>query len=263
MIATRMTKNPPQAFSILELVVVLVIVGLLLALLLPTLSMARRLAHNTSCKANLRQIFHQSIAYYADHNYHMPWMATQVWTYDQANLICPSDDQPTLLPPQFTGAAKDIAVSYGFNPEFALMDKRYTQIDNPSRVLLAFEASGQLDADADTSDASDEDDSSSPFNGSQVTITHFPPGNRDNPQVITIPLSALQAHLKHGDVLGNWLAADQTLSPALTLQSGFVKRHRQGQIGNILFADGYVDEVDHLPADGFLSREDTPETPEP
>jgi hypothetical protein len=37
---------------------------------------------------------------------------------------------------------------------------------------------------------------------STLTICHIPPGNPNNPQTIQIPLSALQAHLDHGDYLG-------------------------------------------------------------
>jgi hypothetical protein len=36
----------------------------------------------------------------------------------------------------------------------------------------------------------------------KITICHYPPGNRDNPQTIEIPLSAWPAHQGHGDVLG-------------------------------------------------------------
>lgn len=35
-----------------------------------------------------------------------------------------------------------------------------------------------------------------------VTICHFPPGNLNNPQTITISSNALQAHLAHGDYIG-------------------------------------------------------------
>jgi len=39
-------------------------------------------------------------------------------------------------------------------------------------------------------------------NDSKVTICHYPPGNPDNPQTITVGAKALQAHLAHGDTLG-------------------------------------------------------------
>ena len=35
-----------------------------------------------------------------------------------------------------------------------------------------------------------------------ITICHYPPGNTNNPQVLTIPQSAWAAHQAHGDVLG-------------------------------------------------------------
>jgi hypothetical protein len=40
----------------------------------------------------------------------------------------------------------------------------------------------------------------------QITICHIPPGNPDNPQTITIPKSALPAHLAHGDQVGVCIA---------------------------------------------------------
>ena len=36
----------------------------------------------------------------------------------------------------------------------------------------------------------------------KITICHIPPGNRFNPQTISVSLSALKAHLDHGDTLG-------------------------------------------------------------
>ena len=38
---------------------------------------------------------------------------------------------------------------------------------------------------------------------SQVTLCHYPPGNPDNPQTLTVGASAVDAHLsEHGDTLG-------------------------------------------------------------
>jgi len=38
--------------------------------------------------------------------------------------------------------------------------------------------------------------------GSKVTICHIPPGNLSNAQTITVGASAVNAHLNHGDTLG-------------------------------------------------------------
>ena len=36
----------------------------------------------------------------------------------------------------------------------------------------------------------------------KITICHYPPGNKKNPQQLEIPISAWPAHQAHGDVLG-------------------------------------------------------------
>jgi len=40
-------------------------------------------------------------------------------------------------------------------------------------------------------------------NGNKVTICHIPPGNPDNAHSITINVNALEAHLAHGDTIGD------------------------------------------------------------
>jgi hypothetical protein len=42
----------------------------------------------------------------------------------------------------------------------------------------------------------------------KITICHIPPGNPNNPQTISIPRSALAAHLAHGDHIGECVAED-------------------------------------------------------
>jgi copper chaperone CopZ len=47
-----------------------------------------------------------------------------------------------------------------------------------------------------------EDDKKPETDEEKITICHIPPGNKENPQTITIPLSAWPAHEKHGDTKG-------------------------------------------------------------
>lgn len=43
----------------------------------------------------------------------------------------------------------------------------------------------------------------------KVTICHVPPGNPNNAYPITISINALNAHLAHGDVIGDCSSPDE------------------------------------------------------
>ena len=61
-----------QAFTLLELLVVIGIIALLVALLIPAVSRAREKARDAQCRANLRQICAATLAYVADHDGRFP-----------------------------------------------------------------------------------------------------------------------------------------------------------------------------------------------
>ena len=58
-----------RAFTLVELLVVIGIIGLLVGILLPTLNRARRAARNVQCQANIRQLVLGEIQYFADSKY--------------------------------------------------------------------------------------------------------------------------------------------------------------------------------------------------
>jgi prepilin-type processing-associated H-X9-DG protein/prepilin-type N-terminal cleavage/methylation domain-containing protein len=59
--------RPRAAFTLLELLVVVSVIGLLTALLLPALSRAREKARDAKCRSNLRQLCAAALVYTADH----------------------------------------------------------------------------------------------------------------------------------------------------------------------------------------------------
>ena len=234
-----------SAFTLLEVLVVIAIIGLVVAIALPVLAMGRASARNAVCVSNERQIGIASQAYFADHKYFMPWMTRQAGAYDSDILVCPAHGQPNTLPPEVTGSSADILISYGFNPEYDIARKRYQQLQSPSQLILAYEGNGQLDAasvSVTTAGSGSSGSSSTPggyaISGNQVTITHFPPGSRRDAMVMTVGLAALQAHLNHG-------GADQDV--------GVVSPGVVGHPGHVVIVVGEVGDalVKHLPEVGF------------
>jgi len=92
-----------------------------------------------------------------------------------------------------------------------------------------------IDSDQDgTPDGCDEtpngDDDNGNGNGETVTICHIPPGNPNNPQTITVSVNALQAHLNHGDALGECEIEDN--EPTEGCYAAEVIAFEQGQNSN-------------------------------
>jgi len=73
--AQRLAKRYPwRGFTLVELLVVIVIVGILIALVMPSITKARDSAQSVKCMSNLRQI----------------WVMTETYCTDNGNILPPS-----------------------------------------------------------------------------------------------------------------------------------------------------------------------------
>jgi len=76
--------------------------------------------------------------------------------------------------------------------------------DAAVEIVMERPACGSVADDDDSdSDGDDDDDDGAGTISGEITICHYPPGNRSNHHTLTIGASAWAAHRRHGDRLGS------------------------------------------------------------
>src|SRR5205809_4150863 len=66
---TQTIRSRRDAFTLVELLVVIGIIAVLISILLPTLGRARRAARSVQCMSNVRQLIMGELQYFSDNKY--------------------------------------------------------------------------------------------------------------------------------------------------------------------------------------------------
>lgn len=157
----RQNKNNKSGFTLIELLVVITIISLLMAVLLPALAAARRVAQSLQCQSTQRQLGLATFMYVQDHDGKIfprvpPTPVTPHWNmilmrdylapgsgagpiYQYKALgkyaNCPAAESRSMTPwPQWAGAAR---YSYfGFNYSSSVRGARLATIKRPSSIVM-------------------------------------------------------------------------------------------------------------------------------
>jgi len=226
--STIASRSAWRAFTLVELLLVIAIVGILFGLLLPALGSAIAQANSTACLSNLRQIGVAIHDYAASHDGQIPFgpKAPRMMT---ASNFYPSTGAPTSLISLSNGAP----VGLGLMLQWELSDE--------PRVLFCPGSDQPHDADAELAKVGRQQAQCSYYYRHGSVARQFDNPNLPDEAADHIDLANLGRN-RNGRPIRALVIDTQFLVPEGFAAFGIVPRTHHGQMwANVLFSDGHVE----------------------
>ncbi|HVM46435.1 MAG TPA: DUF1559 domain-containing protein [Candidatus Acidoferrum sp.] len=225
----RRLKNPAsdrQAFTLVELLVVIAVVALLAALLLPALASAREKSRKAACISNLRQLGIAVQSYASDNEGKIPYGPKAPPFTNPADFY-PSTGAPTSL----------ISLQSGAPVGLGLMLPQ--QLCGQPKVLFCPGSDQPLDANAELAKVgTSQAQSSYYYRHAGNTLLFDPPGSLATPDHLQLD----HLGLNRNGVPIQALAIDTMFlcPPDLALYGIKPRTHHSQRVADILFSDGHA-----------------------
>ncbi|MDH3585137.1 MAG: prepilin-type N-terminal cleavage/methylation domain-containing protein [Phycisphaerae bacterium] len=248
-----------SAYTLLEILVVILILGLLLAIAVPMIQGSRETARLAICMSNEKEIARMTDKFMlrSSRMFPTPWQLASV--YDPKVMKCASDEDPYVLPADFIeNCDHDWNLSYAFNVEYDLFKMRKLQITRPAERAVSYDGLGAQDTSGNGGQGQGQGQGGGgQGQGQHIMVCHHPPGNPNNVIVQNVGAPAFAAHAPHGDWImtrpDGYCAGMSNFDGLAYGQSNFLPRHPIGEgVGTVLFADWHVEYVPKLEARMFM-----------